>query len=226
MSRVVVTLAAGDQNLDGSEVADYVAPRTADVHTGPAAGGTFVDHLISRNAGDLVDTKNLGRMGSDGHDALIWVFEHLTVATWNVYVGNEPDAVRAGLTRIHRHGVDVIALQEVRPAVLAAVQDWAHERGYWLQSGVRAGDRCVLLVARKPGRQLLRRGVMTMRRRWVGPKGGDQAPRVFPIIRFRDGDLVVRATSIHGPTGGLDGKNAAAVAECCRRLNRWISRGR
>lgn len=232
-----VTLAPGDHNLNGQEVTEQIAPRKrAKVYPAKAQGGTFVDSLLVFGDTSLVRAENLGRMGSDAHDAIVWRLRtetghFLNVVTWNVYVHNPPKVVQAGMDRLARLAVDVVSLQEVSPQVLRMLEGWAGQNGYWIKAGPEEGDICVVLVAKRPERVLLRRGLLRMRSRWVGPKlGKPQAPRVFPVLKFRDGYkghlLTVRATSLHGPTGGLGGPNAVAVAEYCRKVRKWVRRAR
>ena len=227
---MILTLAPGDFNLNGREVGEQIAPRKrARVHPAKDWGGTAVDNLLTYGRAELILVDNLGRMGSDAHDAMLWCLRagvhDLFVVSWNVYVGNTPEHVKVGMNRLHRKDVDVIALQEVNAGVLSMLHAWAPLNGFWIQAGPVEGGACVVLVAHRPDRVLLRRNLLKMRVPWVGPKMDiPKKPRVFPVIKVREGDLVIRATSLHGPTGGINGPNAKAVNEFCRKVRRWVRR--
>lgn len=236
----VVTIGPGDFNLNIEQVRDRIArPAGAKyVSARAAAEGTGVDGMLVRGA-KVVCSENLGRLGSDNHDAIHHELQlpggaSLEVVQWNVWVGNTPDNVRDQLARFNRRrgarpAIDVVAMQEVNLRSAKALVAFAAAHDWWFQATPYGGnDRegCVLMVRKAKGRRLLGRDVMTMRQAWTGPKHGIRhKPREFPRGRFElESGVRLRATSLHGPTGGPDGPNAAAVREFCQRTSAWLGR--
>lgn len=227
-----VTLAFGDWNLSARAVSEL-----AHSAGGRLLLGHGVDHGIYLGRGvQLVERENLGRHGSDAHDAILFTLlidgrgkrprTFLRVLVWNVYVGQDPERVDRELAgMIREHCPDVMALAEAYRC-RGVLGELAEGLGYWREQPASGeGSGCALLVRKAPGRKLLGRGSLRMSEPWIGPvHGRRKAPREYPRLRFRlASGRRVRALAIHFPTGGPDGGNGKAVRESIARVRRWVS---
>lgn len=216
-----------DWNLTVAEVAAI-----AEQIGGELIHGRGPDHGIGRDVTVVKVTSPRSKYGSDHHYPLIVDLdvpipgtarsEQIRVLWWNVWVGQKPADVRAHLEQLlEAHQPDLVGLAEAYRCrdVLRQIE------GYRLHHGRNVGERADVAVLVAHELQVLHHGRLHLARTWIGPKHGRRkSPRVSRRVQVRlPGGARIRVLFGHAPTGGYDGRNAAAVREWVRRTVRWAN---
>lgn len=188
--------------------------------------GHGVDRGMVRGC-TVVKVLNLGRHGSDTHDALLWVLrlpsgDVVRILAWNVWRGQDPLDVQVEVaTMIDHQQPHVVFLFEAYRCrdALGTIPGYRRFQG----RGIGEAAACAALVRRDV--TVLRGGWLRMSHPWHGPKHGRRHDgRVWPRLRlrFKRGG-VLRALGVHLATERPAG-NAPAVDEQRDALVRWAGK--
>lgn len=145
-----------------------------------------------------------------------------TIASWNVYVGQNSKGVANGIrTIVKRHDPDVISLQEISGDV-AMLRALAKELGYNLLIGPRTGGTNLAKQESQSTGMFVHKDVpigalllLQMRLQWIGPKRGLRRPgRTFLTVNANG----TQVTALHMPTGRTTTRNRPAWNESMGKL--------
>lgn len=184
--------------------------------------GSGVDHGVVREM-KSIGKVNLGKRGSDHHDALMWDLmvrgEFFRTIWWNVYVGNNPDNVGDQVRNLAASfKPDVIGLCEA----YRCRGELRKVKGYVLYQGLNVGEGADIAVLVRKDRVVLHDRVLKMLATWIGPVHNVvKRPREYRVVRLRIAKVPIRYVAAHLPTGGYDGRNSKSVKETVARLIRF-----